>query len=95
MRPAQHAPPAFSIRRREWPNPIPACPLVAFFAFQQVAEHGGAAFWVDYPRAIHPGRVMLDVLKMAALKLCHPMPNIVLMVTSNPLLHSAPKHFLS
>lgn len=62
---------------------------IAFLAVEHLAEHPVPTLQRDHPRAIDPRWFMAHMLIMAALKLGHPVPLVVLMKADDGLLHAA------
>ena len=61
----------------------------AFFAIQDAAEMLSASFVRRDPRTAEKGRMMSDMLTMAAGQIGHPMSFFVLMVADDRLIHTA------
>jgi hypothetical protein len=60
---------------------------VALDAVETDAEAAAAALWGDDPRATFPGRVVADVLVVAALQFGYPVPLRVLVEVRDLTLH--------
>src|SRR5690625_1035670 len=60
---------------------------IAFPAIKFPAQHPPASFLAGHPGAVRPGRVVADVLVVAASKLSHPVVFFILVVSGNGLFH--------
>jgi hypothetical protein len=61
--------------------------FVTFRAVEQVSQHSFAPFYRGDPCAIHPRRIMANMLIVATGKLGDPMAFIIRVISGNRLLH--------
>jgi len=60
---------------------------IAFHAIQKCADGPGAAAGSLHPWAVCPGRIVPDMLTMAAFQFGHPVPLVVLVESDNSPFH--------